>query len=322
MLKENTRPDTITLTQMRSFDVLVKTKSYTRAAKQRNLSQPAISQQIKFIVDCAGCALFDRSGRGFELTAKGKVIYKQISATLLAHDKMVALLAGMSNSYRPRLKIHAATTANHIVSHMISSYAKKNPNFIFSLSITNREDLLKQLNNLEPDLVIMGEPPTRDGVLFPTPLMENPLVMIAAADHQLAGKKSVSLEELKGFNFIVREEGSGTKAAIDKFFNKHEHSLENTLEMSSNEAIKHAVMAGLGLGIASLHTIKSELENKNVVIIRAEGFPIMRRWYLVRCKGKAWFQEAKDFHDYIVSECTTYEESYSKVCPSFTRQSK
>jgi DNA-binding transcriptional LysR family regulator len=147
--------------------------------------------------------------------------------------------------------------------------------------------------------------------------MGNPLVMIASPEHPLAKRKNVSLQELAKSKFIVREQGSGTKAAIEVFFKQYGYKFESTLEMSSNEAIKHSVMAGLGLGIASLHTIKLELETKNLIIVKAEHFPIMRHWYIVRRKGKSLTPTAKAFQEFVIQEANNYMRSYKAVFPCY-----
>lgn len=303
----------ISLRQLLIFEALVKTKGYTRAASMLHMTQPAVSMQVKQIQDSVGKPLFERQGKNIVLTEAGRGLHEYSSQVLDKYQEMEDKINEIKNDVA-LVKISAATTANHFVSHMLASFSEQEKSIQFSLSVNNREDLVQKLHNYEPDLVIMGEPPSGMG-LSSVPIMENPLVVIASAKHPLVGRKLVSLQELSTMQFISREQGSGTKAAIERFFTDHDYSLDNTLEMSSNEAIKHSVMAGLGLGIVSLHTIKLELETNNLQMIKAEGFPIMRKWHIVKRKGKELSSAAKKFQDFVKVESDKYHNGYCNIYP-------
>ncbi len=303
----------ITLRQLKIFEALIETKGYTRAASSLHMTQPAVSMQIKQMQEHVGKPLFERQGKKVELTEAGKSLQEYSSRILHELQDMEArvdeIRSGVLN-----IKISAATTANHLVSHMLATFSAKNSNINFSLDITNRADLVQQLHNYEPDLVIMGEPPPLlKNELHFQPIMVNPLVMIAAPDHKFSSRDHVSMEELSHSKFIVREKGSGTKAAIDRVLAKHGCAFTNTTEMSSNEAIKYSVMAGLGLGIASLHTIKMELESGHLVMIKAENFPIIRHWHIIKRKGKSLSPAAQAFQKFVMQEADNYMKSYSDV---------
>jgi DNA-binding transcriptional LysR family regulator len=305
----------ISLRQLKIFEALVKTKGYTRAASMLHLTQPAVSMQIKHLEDYVGKPLFERHSKIIVLTDAGKILYQHSCKVLQSYQEMLTSVEAIKEEV-PILKIYAATTANHLVSHMLAAFSTQKPELDFSLNITNREVLVQRLHEYEPDLVIMGEPPSQlKNELQAQEIMVNPLVMIASPEHPLAKRSSISLHELAKNKFIVREQGSGTKAAIEIFFKHYGHKFESTLEMSSNEAIKHSVMAGLGLGIASLHTIKLELETKNLIIVNAEHFPIMRHWYIVRRKGKNLTSTAQAFQEFVMQESDNYMKSYRKVFP-------
>jgi len=159
----------------------------------------------------------------------------------------------------------------------------------------------------EPDLVIMGEPPKqKDLQLDSLRLMENPLILVASHHHPLAGLENLHLKDLANERFVVREQGSGTRSAIERFFASNKLALENTLEMSSNEAIKHAVAAGLGLGIISQHTAGLELATDTLVALEAEGFPIMRHWHIVTRRGKRLSPHAEAFREFLLEEAPHY----------------
>jgi len=170
-----------------------------------------------------------------------------------------------------------------------------------NLNVTNRENLLLQLNANETDLAIMGKPP--EGLdLEAEPFMDNPLVVIAAPDHPFAKRRRIPLTDLQGETFVVREAVSGTRIAMERFFNEEGIQLNTGMVMTSNEAIQQAVQAGLGLGIVSLHTLELELKTNNLVVLDVESFPIMRQWYIVHRKGKRLSPVAQSFKDFILNE--------------------
>ena len=307
----------ISLKQLKIFEALVETQGYTRAATLLNMTQPAVSMQIKQLQSHIGKPLFERQNKVMVLSEAGHILHKYSKNILQEYENMEEKIDEIRTDL-VTIKISAATTANHMVSHMLATYSEQQKNINFSLDITNRAELVQQLHDYEPDLVIMGEPPLQlKQELLSTAMMENPLVVIASPWHELATRDFVSMQELSDMNFIARETGSGTKAAIDKEFKKYGYRFQNTMEMSSNEAIKHSVMAGLGLGIASLHTIKLELETNNLVIINAEHFPIIRHWYIIKRKGKSLSPAARDFQSFVIKEAANYMQRYGSISDKY-----
>jgi DNA-binding transcriptional LysR family regulator len=204
-----------------------------------------------------------------------------------------------------RLKVSVATTASYFATRLLAAFSKRYEGVAINLDVTNRESLRRQLEDNEPDLVIMGQPP-EDIDVESRDFMENPLVMVAPADHPLAGEKNISLSHFAEEHFVVRETGSGTLGAIERFFKEHDVPFHTGIEMSSNEAIKQAVEAGLGLGIASIHTLELELETGRLVMLDVEDFPIRRHWYLVQRKGKRLSAVAQAFKDFVLTESAQF----------------
>lgn len=204
------------------------------------------------------------------------------------------------------LVISVATTANQFTTRILAAFSKKYPDVTISLDVTNRQYLLQQLENYEPDLVIMGEPPKGLG-LKSERFMKNPLAIIAPPDHSLKHNKKLTIKDLSTEKFVVREKGSGTREAIARHFSEAGLKCDTTLEMSSNEAIKHAVSAGFGLGIVSTHTIELELLNNHLVKLNVEGFPLRRHWHLVTRKGKSMSPVAEAFREFLLKEAKHYE---------------
>ncbi len=291
----------LTFRQLRVFEAVARHLSYTRAAKELFLSQPAVSMQVKQLEENLGLPLFEQLGKKIYLTEAGREFYlysRTIAEQLQEAEEVLAELKGAG---RGHLRISVASTANYFATRLLARFSRRFPGVSFSLTVTNRETLLRQLEENECDLVIMGKPP-EGADLETTGFMENPLVVIAAPDHPLVGEGQVPMERLQQEVFVVREPGSGTRIAMERFFHDQGVTLNTGMEMSSNEAIKQAVEAGLGLGIVSIHTLELELETGRLVTLDAEGFPILRHWYVVHRSGKRLLPAARAFRDFVLTE--------------------
>ncbi len=307
----------ITLRQLQIFESVASTHSYTRASERLHMTQPAVSMQMKQLEESSGIPIFERQGKKIVLTKAGEKLRKHANKIISRVDSMERSLYKLQKGQYEKIKISAATTANHFVTHMMAEFSRLHKNINITLDITNRQTLVKQLQNYDPDFVIMGEPPSKLG-LDSKLIMENPLVVIASAQHPLASAVravAIPMNEIIQESFVVREEGSGTKAAIRRHFKKHGFDFVSSYELSSNESIKHAVVAGLGLGIVALHTIKLELESAKLVILNVENFPLERYWHLVSSKGKRLSPAAVAFQQYILDSASSYQESYSHINP-------
>lgn len=291
----------VTFRQLEVFETAARLLSYTRTAETLHMSQPAVSMQIKQLEESVGLPLFEMLGKKLYLTDAGKEFYiysKEIFQLLDEADAVIESMKGLSSG---RLKVSVATTASYFTTRMLAEFSKRFDGVAINLDVTNRESLRKQLEENEPDLVIMGQPP--EGIeVDAQAFMSNPLVMIAPANHPLVKEKNIPLSHFADEHFVVRETGSGTLGAIERFFAEHSVPFHTGIEMSSNEAIKQAVEAGLGLGIASIHTIALELEAGRLVLLDVEDFPIRRQWYLVQRKGKRLSVVAEAFKEFVLSE--------------------
>jgi len=306
----------ITLKQLKIFEAVAETQSYTRAAEKLNMTQPAVSMQMKQLEENMGLHLFERQGKKIVITSVGEKIREYEKKILKRYDRLHDYLNILQDKDE-QITISAATTANHFVTHMMADFSRLYPNVNIALDITNRETLVSQLQSYEPDFVIMGEPPKKLDLNY-LQIMENPLVVIASVDRPFVGNeksKKIPMKEIIEMPFVVREEGSGTKAAIRRHFKANNLNFVSSYEMSSNESIKHAVVAGLGLGIVALHTIKLELEAKKLVILNVENFPLERHWNLVSRKGKRLSTVALEFQDFILKSASAYQQSYKHVMP-------
>ncbi len=291
----------LTLRQLQVFEAVANHLSYSRAAETLHLTQPAVSMQIKQLEESAGLPLFEQLGKKIYLTEAGKEFRQYCRNILDQLTEAENVLAELKGVDRGKLTISVATTASHFVTQLLAEFCKRYPKISVSLNVTNRETLLSHLAHNQMDMVVMGKPP--EGLdLEATSFMENPLVIIAAVNHPLANAASIPLSRLQEETFLVREQGSGTRIAMERFFTEQGIKLHTGTEMSTNEAIKQAVQADMGLGILSLHTVSLELEARRLVVLDVQSFPVMRDWYVVHRRGKRLTATAQMFKEFLLKE--------------------
>ncbi|MDQ6971399.1 MAG: LysR family transcriptional regulator [Mariprofundaceae bacterium] len=291
----------LTLKQLTIFEAVAEHRNYTLAAKSLYLTQPAVSMQVKQLEEEAGMPLFERRGKQVQLTQAGnellhhaRLIHQHLEEAQQAMEELRGLKRG-------RLHLTMASTANYFAPRLLAAFCARYPEVQVSLEVANRDGLLQALEDNTTDIVIMGKPPESMAVKSEI-FMENPLAVIAPADHALAGRKNIPLASLAEHPFIVRERGSGTRAAVERFLARHDIERPSGMEMSSSEAIKQAVRAGLGLGVVSTHTLEMELALKRLTVLNVEDFPIMRHWYMVYRRDKRFSTISRAFHDFIIEE--------------------
>jgi LysR family transcriptional regulator, low CO2-responsive transcriptional regulator len=227
----------VTLRQMRVFTAVARTRSFTRAARELHLTQPAVSQQIKLLEQEAGLPLFEHIGRTIQVTAAGEELLRfatQITELLREATEALAAMRGLK---RGVLKLGAVSTAKYFAPSLLSTFAPAYPEVTIRFVVGNREEIIRLLASNEIDLVIMGRPP-RELVTVAAPFAKHPLVIIASPNHPLAGKRRIAMRQLTGENFVIREEGSGTRAAMEHVFREHAVAYRTSMEVSSNETIK------------------------------------------------------------------------------------
>jgi DNA-binding transcriptional LysR family regulator len=283
-----------TLRQLQVFKCVADELSFTRASEKLHLSQPAVSIQVKQLEESVGLPLFDHVARKISLTEAGSILYRCSQTVRGVLEDAAEQIDELRGIQRGKLEITVATTASYFASRILAGFARRFPQIAISLDVTNREGLLHQLETNQCDLVIMGEPP-KGKRLKSMPIMQNPLVIVASPGHPLADRKRVPVKELGEQAFVFREPGSGTRAAIMKGV-----PIQISMEMTSNEAIKQTVQAGLGLGIVSRHTVELELATGSLVELDVAHFPLKRYWYLVRRSDKQMAPVAQRFASYVL----------------------
>lgn len=291
----------MTFRQLRLLESVARNSSFTRASEELHLTQPAVSTQIKQLELEVGMPLFEQMGKKIFLTEAGKEMVAFSRGIAQQFRDIESVLDDMKGVKRGSLALTVTSTCKYFAPYLLAEFVKHHPGTQVHLEVANREELVAQLQENIPDMAIMGTPP--DNLeLTAQAFMQNPLVVIARPDHPLATANRIPLSQLVNENFILRERGSGTRIAVERFFDSRGVKLNTSMEMSRNEAIKHAVMAGLGLGIVSMHTLEFELALDRIAILSVEGFPIMKEWYLVHRSGKRMSPIALAFHEFVLND--------------------
>lgn len=289
----------VTLRQLEILKAVDRCGSFSRASGELHLSQPAVSMQIKQLEGALGSPLFEHMGKHIHLTEAGREtlqVARAISGELTNLEQTLADLQGLTGG---TLTVSAASTASVFAARLMALFRAQHPDVHLCLNVVNRETLLRHLADNSVDLALMGQPP--DGLdLVAQPFMDNPLVVIAATGHPLAGMHRIPLARLLEEPLVGREEGSGTRSALVKFLAEHGLTFTPAMEMNKNEAIKQAVEAGLGLGVVSLHTVEAELASGQLCVLDVQSFPLRRQWFLVQREGKRLSPAAHAFTQLVL----------------------
>jgi DNA-binding transcriptional LysR family regulator len=293
----------ITLRQLRIFEAVARFSSISRAASELHLTQPAVSMQVKQLEEQVGLPLLEQIGKrlflteaGLELRAHAQRFAAQMHDLKMAMDQFRGLQRGF-------LGLAVVSTANYFLPPLIAHLNEQHPGMRISLQVGNRESVLAALADNRTDLAITGQPPD-SADLVALPFKDNPLVVIAAPTHRLAKLDAIPMKHLARETFLAREPGSGTRAAIERHFAAKGVDYSPGCEFNTNEAIKQAVQAGLGLAVVSEQTIEIELETRRLAVLAVEGFPIMRRWYVVHRRDKRLSAAASAFVELLWAQRT------------------
>jgi LysR family transcriptional regulator, low CO2-responsive transcriptional regulator len=291
----------LTLQQLKLFEAVSRLGGYTAAAKELFLTQPAVSIQIKRLEEQAGLPLLERVGKKTFPTAAGKEMYSASVDILNRVEALKNSIDELEGAMKGNLQVSVVTTAKYFLPNLLGSFLQLYPEVEPKLKFTNRARVLGRLMNNDDDFVIMGQVP-QDESLVAYPFLNNIIGIIAPADHPLANKKNIPIQELISQRFLNREIGSGTRFVFDKLLEEHGLKIEPYMELGSSEALKQAVMAGLGIAALSIHSVQLELEVNKLTVLDVEGFPLERRWYAVHLKGRKLSLVARTFLDYILEE--------------------
>lgn len=291
----------LTLRQLQVFESAATNLNFSVTAKQLYLSQPAVSMQIKQLEENIGLPLFEQMGKKIFLTEAGRELFhyaRGISQQLAEMETVFDEMKGLGHG---KLTLSVVNTANYFTPQLLAKFCQRYPSINVNLLVANRDAVLKQLADNSTDLAILGQPP--DGLdISAESFLDNPLVVIAAPSHPLAKLKRIKLAQLATETFLSREPGSGTRSAMERVFAQHKIQPHISMEMETNEAIKQAVQAGMGLGILSLHSIELELETKRLAMLNVEHFPLLRHWFVAHRSNKRLSSAALAFKEFLLTE--------------------
>jgi DNA-binding transcriptional LysR family regulator len=291
----------ITLRQLRTFTEVARALSYSAAARALHLTQPAVSMQVRQLEKAAGLPLLEQLGRQLHLTDAGRELLRYaagISDLLREAEDAMKAMQGVGGG---ELSIAVTSTAKYFAPSLLAEFRRRHPEVRLRLAVSNREAVVRALTENTVDLAVMGRPP-RGLDTEAAAFAQHPIVVIAAPGHALAGRRRVPLEALAGESFVIRERGSGTRNAMEHVFAERGFKARETLEMSSNETIKQAVMAGMGVAFLSMHTIGLELRARRLVLLPVTGLPVMREWFVIHRKGKRLSPAAKAFKSFLLEQ--------------------
>lgn len=291
----------ITLRQLQIFEAVIRLGGFTRAAHALHLTQPTVSMQIKKLSEALGTPLFEQLGRQTHPTAAGRDVYAAAQDIL---GRMVALgdvASELEGVVKGELRIAVITTAKYFMPHLLGAFIARHPQVKPRLTVTNRAEVLERLKTSEDDLLVMGQVP-QELAVEAHPFIDNELLVVAPPGYSLAGARNITLEQLRQARFLTREQGSGTRQAVERLFAEHGLKIEPYMELGSSEAIKQGVMAGLGISVLSRHNLRLELAGEHIMILNVDGFPLRRRWYAVHLRGRKLSLAARTFLDFILNE--------------------
>jgi DNA-binding transcriptional LysR family regulator len=299
-----------TLKQLLTFIEVARDRSVSKAAKRLFVTQPAVSMQLRQLEEAVGLALVEPAGRNIQLTHAGEEFLAHAIAAVAQLKNLEAAMAEHVGLRKGRIELAIVSTAKYFVPMLLVRFAKLFPGVEVKLHIDNRENILGMLGRNEVDLVIMGRAPTHlecEATAFCT----NPMGIVCAPDHALSRRKHAPFDLLRGHGFVVREQGSGTRAAMERLFAQHDVPLQVVMEMPSNETIKQAVMAGMGLSFLSLRTVRHELAAGHLGLVDISGMPIVGHWYVTHLKQNRLSPAALAFKTFLIEQGGPLIESWA-----------
>jgi DNA-binding transcriptional LysR family regulator len=290
----------VTLRQLRVFASVARHLSFVRAAEELKITAPAVSMQIKELEIEFGLPLFDRTSRQVSLTTVGEYMVEHTRRVLSAMRDAEDLVARFRGLQTGPLDVGMVSTAKYFLPRLLAQFRQEHPGIEIRLQVANnREQIVALMQEGDIELAIMGRPP-KDYPTRAEPFAMHPHVLVTSVDHPFTRAETVPARALMNEEFIVREPGSGTRAALDEFMRAHQMTPRVVMQMSSNEAIKQAVMAGMGVSLLSLHTVGLELDHHLIAAPETEGLPVMRRWHVVNNLAKTLSPAAEAFRYFIL----------------------
>jgi LysR family transcriptional regulator, low CO2-responsive transcriptional regulator len=291
----------VSLRQLRVFESAAAHRSFSRAAEALHLTQPGVSMHIKELESNAGLPLFERIGKKLYVTEAGQELLTRAREMLRALKDAEDAIDGMKGLKRGRINLAVVSTAKYFVPRLLARFGKQFPELEVKLSVNNRDAVIDQLVSNEVDLAIMGRSPQALETVAQA-FAQNPHVIIAAPDHPLARERRIAVDRVAKEIFIVREPGSGTRLAMEQFFEERALTCRVGMEMASNETIKQAVMAGMGVSFISRHTIDLEIQTQRLAVLNVSGTPVIKQWHVAHLSKTRLSPTAEAFKRFVLAQ--------------------
>lgn len=301
----------LTFRQLQVFRCVYELNSYSRAGDMLGLSQPAVSNQIRQLEQVIEQPLFEYVGRQLYSTAIAKRLAECTHSVFNEVQRFQNDLVSETGVVSGELKLVAVTTAQYVVPYLLRAYTSLHPNVTVSLKVVNRADAITRFEQNRNELTIMGMVPS-DKPMLSIPFLDNELVPVAPKGHPLIQEKEVTLTMFLEQTLLLREVGSGSRLALELHCQKQRTRFTHQMEMGSNEAIKHAVIAGLGVAVLPRLGMLSELNQGSLVEVVIKDFPLRRSWCLVSPQGQHPTPTMRSFIDYIQQNIGQFEQMFKR----------
>jgi len=298
----------ITFRQLETFSAVARLQSFTRAAEALHLTQPAISIQIRQIVETIGLPLFEQNGREITLTAAGEEMLATVRELDDVWNRFESAIDDLKGFKRGKLRVGLVTTAKHFLPRMLGDFYRRYPDIDIELEIANRQKIVERLLGNQDDLYIMSYPPEQMDIVS-HPFLDNEYLVLAPAAHWAVGQP-VSLQELAAEPFLLREEGSGSRHVIDEHMRDSGIQLKVRLSLASNEAIRELVASGMGLTVLSRQALGGLPERDGLAFLDVTGFPLKRKWSVVHLRTKILSLPARAFLDDLLNSGAASGRTY------------
>lgn len=301
----------LTFRQLQVFKAVYDLHSYSKAGELLGLTQPAVSSQVRHLEHALGMPLFEYVGRRLYCTAAGEEMARCVKAIFGELVRIQNNLAAMQGQVAGELKLVAVNTAQYVVPYLLRAFLNLNPQVSVSVTVVNRATALQRLNDNRDDLAIMGMVPS-ERPLTSLPFLDNELVPVAPYGHPLLDQGEVSAQEFLDSELLVRESGSGSRLALELHCQHHRLRVSPSMELGSNDAVKHAVLAGLGVAVLPKLSVLSELALGSLHVVDLAGFPLRRSWCVVYPQAKHPTPAMRAFIDYIQQNISQFEKLFAR----------
>jgi DNA-binding transcriptional LysR family regulator len=286
------------LPQLAVFEASARAGCFARAAEELHIAQPTVSTQIRKLTETIGLPLFEQVGRKIFLTAPGRELYAACQELFRTFSDVEGALADLRGLRSGRLNLAACTSGTCLATRLLAGFAERFPGTEVALHVSNRAGLIERLGKNQDDLYIFANPPTEHEVVSQA-ILPNPMVVFARTDHPLAKARGIPFARIAGEPFLMREPGSGTRMVAQQVFERQGLAPRVRMELSSDDAIEQAILAGLGVAILSRRTLGLAAGERHLAILDVEGFPLERHWHLIYPVGKQVSPVARKFMDMV-----------------------